>query len=103
MGDLIQFFAAARAKPVGLKGLARYFGTRVVAGTCPLVRTCIRGFGCWVGRYLRQELMPTVISGWVLEVTQILSEMLALDPPAYSELGAAELLGFLGEGKLSEP
>lgn len=101
VGDLSQFFAAAKA--VGLEGLVRCFGNRVVAGTCPLVRTCVRGFGCWVGRYPLQELMPSVISGWGLEVTQIPSKMPVLDPPAYSELGAAELLGSFGEGKLSEP
>lgn len=40
---------------------------------------------------------------WVLEVTQIPSEILVLDPPVCSELGAAELLDSLKEGKLSKP
>lgn len=46
--------------------------------------------------------MPSVILGWVPEVTRVPSKMLVLDPPAYSELEAAELLDSLGEGKLSE-
>lgn len=71
----------------------------------------IRGFGRWVGGSpalvglvgrLLQELMSSVILGRVLH-TRIPSIMPVLDPPVYSELGTAELLGSLQKGKLSEP
>lgn len=52
--------------------------------------------------FLLQEPAQSHLS-WVLEVTQILSKLLGLDPPMCSELGAAELLDSLKGRKLSRP